>query len=160
LRTTGRRKEFVLFLNQQQQSYVLADLYHFMLFYIYDGVRGEEVSNGTRVFDIFLLREKKRRPQVCVCFGGGLDIINLSADSCACDDHYSKFASFFSPKIRLLLLSNVNGLQAKYIAEEGSPRLCVCGAIKSIQGKRTVPSSLTLCVWVDPDVCFCLFADR
>jgi hypothetical protein len=46
---------------------VLADLYHFMLFYIYDGVRGEEVSNGTRVFDvIFLLREKKRRPQVCV----------------------------------------------------------------------------------------------
>jgi hypothetical protein len=30
-----------------------------------------------------------------VCFGGGLDIINLSADSCACDDHYSKFASFF-----------------------------------------------------------------
>jgi hypothetical protein len=64
------------------------------------------------------------------------------------------------PKIRLLLLSNVNGLQAKYIAEEGSPRLCVCGAIKSIQGKRTVPSSLTLCVWVDPDVCFCLFADR
>ncbi len=53
---------------------------------------------------------------------------------------------FFSlyPKIRLLLLSNVNGLQAKYIAEEGSP--CVWGAIKSIQGKRTVPSSLTLCV--------------
>lgn len=85
-----------------------------------------------------------------MCFGGGLDIIiNLSADSCACDDHYSKFASFFFslfPKIRLLLLSNVNGLQAKYIAEEGSPRVCVWGAIKSIQEKRTVPSSLTLCV--------------
>lgn len=82
-----------------------------------------------------------------MCFGGGLDIINLSADSCACDDHYSKFASFFSPQIRLLLLSTVNGLQAKYIAEEGSPcAVCVWGAIKSIQGKRTVPSSLTLCV--------------
>lgn len=102
-----------------------------MLFYIWRGEGGgEEVSNGTRVFDVifFLWREKKRGGHRFVCFGGGLDIINLSADSCACDDHYSKFASFFSPQIRLLLLSTVNGLQAKYIAEEGSPcAVCVWG---------------------------------
>ena len=48
-----KKKRVCPFLNQQQQSYVLADLYHFMLFYI----RGEreEVSNGTRVFDVFFL---------------------------------------------------------------------------------------------------------
>lgn len=66
LRTTGRRKEFVLFLNQQQQSYVLADLYHFMLFYIY-GVRGSKFRMERACLMLFFCEgKKKRRPQVCV----------------------------------------------------------------------------------------------
>ena len=57
-----------------------------------------------------------------MCFGGGLDIINLSAGCSPAPVMIITQSSpfFFLSKIRLLLLSNVNGLQAKYIAEEGS----------------------------------------
>ena len=64
-----RRKRVCRSLNQQQQSYVLADLYHFHAL-LHIGRGEEEVSNGTRVSDVaffFVKGKKKSRGSNSLC---------------------------------------------------------------------------------------------